>query len=108
MNQRIDGAPVLSERIKAYLSEKKEDHFFFNRKYLLLFHSATTPKAKDSVPGSAYFSKIMRFYEDHYRSGELFMEFLKFDCHDPHCQTCSSWTGVPTMRVPQPVPDRIT
>ena len=80
--ERIDGAPVLSERIKAYLSEKKEDHFFFNRKYLLQFHSATTPKAKDSVPGSAYFSKIMRFYEDHYRSGELFMEFLKFDCHD--------------------------
>ena len=104
--ERIDGAPVLSERIKAYLSEKKEDHFFFNRKYLLQFHSAATPKAKDSVPGSAYFSKIMRFYEDHYRSGELFMEFLKFDCHDPHCQTSSSWTGVPTTRVPQPVPDR--
>ena len=32
--QRIDGAPVLSERIKVYLSEDKDDLFFFNQHYL--------------------------------------------------------------------------
>ena len=104
--ERIDGAPVFSERIKAWLSEKNEHHFFFNREYLLQFHKATTQQAKDSVPGAAYFNKIVKFYDKHYRSGELFMEFLKFDCQDPQCEHCGAWTGVPTERVPQPVPDR--
>ena len=52
---RIDWAPVLGERIKAYLSEDKQEHFFINRNYLLKYHSASTPTAKDTVPGSAYF-----------------------------------------------------
>ena len=73
--ERIDGAPVLSERIKAYLSEDKQKQFFFNRKYLLQYHSASALMARNAVPGAAYFEKILKFSNDHYRVGELFMDF---------------------------------
>ena len=35
-----DGAPVLNERIEAYLSEDKQELVFFNRVYLLQYHVA--------------------------------------------------------------------
>ena len=102
---RIDGAPVLGEQIKEYLSEDKQEHFFFNRNYLLQYHSASTPTAKNSVPGSAYFEKILKFFNDHYKVGELFLAFLRTGRKDEYCGFCLSWSGLPTERVPQPVPD---
>ena len=59
--QRIDGAPVLSERIKAYLSEDKDDLFFFNQHYLNQYQTATSEDSKKRVPGSSYFAKIEEF-----------------------------------------------
>lgn len=39
------------------------------------------------------------------------MEYLKRDCKSIHGSTCSycssnTWTGTPTSRIPQPVPDK--
>ena len=75
--ERIDGAPVLSKRIKAYLTENKQKQFLFNRSYLLQYHTASTPVAKNGVPGAVYFEKFMKFFSDHYKVGELFMEFVR-------------------------------
>ena len=50
--QRIDDAPVLSERIKAYLSEDKDELFFFNQHYLMQYQAATSEVSKMKVPGS--------------------------------------------------------
>ena len=94
--ERIDGAPVLSERIKAYLTENKQKQFF---------HTTSTPVAKNGVPGAVYFEKIMKFFSDHYKVGELFTEFVRTGCEDEGCYFCHTWSGPPTTRVPQPVPD---
>ena len=59
--ERIDGAPVLSERIKAYLSKDTVDLFFSNQKYLMQYQSAGCEVSKEKVPGSSYFAKIERF-----------------------------------------------
>ena len=103
--KRIDGAPVLGERIKAYLAEVKEKQFFFNEKYLMQYNSASNPSAKKDIPGANYFDKILRFFEAHYKVGELFMEYVKFGCASNICEFCVSWNGKPAERIPQPVPD---
>jgi hypothetical protein len=102
---RIDGAPVLSERITAYLSEEQDKLFYFNQKYLLEYHSVSSLEAKKMVPGASYFAKILRFFHSHYKVGELFMEFVKFGCKDDKCHFCRTWSGIPVQRIPQPVPD---
>ena len=103
----IDGAPVLSERIKTYLSEDKPDLFFFNQHYLAKYQAATSEDSKKKVPGSSYFAKIYHFIATHYKIGELFMEFLKFHCKSvgPCCHSCNTWNGPQMESIPQPVPD---
>ena len=105
--ERIDGAPVLSERIKTYLSEDTVDLFFFNQKYLMQYQSASSEVSKEKVPGSSYFAKVERFITTHYKIGELFMEILKGRCKSvgPCCKFCDNWNGPPMESVPQPVPD---
>ena len=103
--ERIDGAPVLGERIKAYLSEVKEKQFFFNQKYLAQYYSTSSPSAKKDIPGANYFDKILRSFEAHYKVGELFMEYVKFGCASNICKFCVSWNGKCFERIPQPVPD---
>ena len=103
--ERIDGAPVLSERITAYLSEEQDKLFFFNQEYLLQYHAATGQDTKKAVPGAAYFTKILEFFHSHYRIGELFMEFVKLEHNDDECNFCHTWSGIPVKRVRQPVPD---
>lgn len=77
---RIDGAPVLSERITAYLSEEQDKLFYFSQKYLLKYHTVSSREAKKMVPGASYFDKILSFFNSHNRVGELFMAFVKFYC----------------------------
>ena len=103
--ERTDGAPVLSERITAYLSEESDKLFYFNQKYLLEYHSVSSQEAKKMVPGASYFAKLLGFFHSHYRVGELFMEFVKFGCKDDNCHFCCTWSGIPVQRIPQPVPD---
>ena len=84
--EHIDGAPVLGERIKAYLFEVKEKQFFFNQNYLVQYNSTSSPSAKKDIPGAIYFDKILRFFEAHYKVGELFMEYVKFGCASNICK----------------------
>ena len=109
LSSRLDGAPVLSSYIHGLISEKSEDHFFFNKEELKAFHNASTATSK-SVPGAAYFEKINVFIRNHYVHGELFMEYLKGACETSTgqlCGFCSStpWVGPRMNRIPQPVPD---
>ena len=58
----IDGAPVLGESMKSYLSEPNKDMFYFNERYLTKYN--------------AYIEKILQFFHTHSHVGELFMEFM--------------------------------
>ena len=57
--ERIDGAPVLGETIKLYLSEPNNQMFYFNKKYLLEYNAQSSPQARKAVPGSAYIEKVL-------------------------------------------------
>ena len=74
--RRIYNAPVLGEFISCTPSEEANEMFFFNKEYILQYNAATADYKKKKVPGSSYASKILRFFDQHYRIGELFMESL--------------------------------
>ena len=107
---RIDGAPVFSEYIHSFVTEKPGDTFFFNREYLKQFQK-TTGSTQKETPGYFYIMKILKFIKEHYRVGELYMEFLKDGCKENNGDQCSwckdaGWKGPTMARVPEPVPDR--
>ena len=82
-----------------------------NKEYLVEYQHATTEGKKKKVPGSGYIEKILKFSEEHYKAGELFMEYVKHACskeQPSRCEYCSTreWTGPPAERVTQPMPDR--
>lgn len=108
--KRIDGAPVLGEYINAKLSVTMDQLFFFNKDLLIEYQNSTTEEKKKAVPGSGYIEKILLFLKQHYRMGELFMEYIKHACtkeKDSTCEYCAShaWIGPPAKRIPQPKPD---
>lgn len=50
VTKRIDGAPILSDFIKTYTSYQPSDQFLFNSEQLQKLNSATTQRAKESIP----------------------------------------------------------
>ena len=106
---RLEGAPVLSEFIRSFLSLKSNRQFFFNKDRLKKF-SAASETTKMSLPGSYYFKKIFDFFEDHYEVGELYMEYKRESCVDKNgtkCKFCddTDWKGIPIERISRPWPD---
>ena len=109
LQRRLDDATILGEYIKAFLTEKSNEGFFFNRDYLTRYMEASETKRKD-LPGHAYFKLIWDFYSAHYNTGELFMEYPKKYCLNKKgklCDFCSKhdWVGPRQEIIPQPVPD---
>lgn len=107
---RVDGAPVLSSFIHGLVSFQSDDHFFFNKKELKVYNSASDATKKD-VPGYNYFDKIYNFIDNHYEHGELYIEYLKGDCVKKCGELCSfcrktEWTGPVMGRIPRPIPDK--
>ena len=85
--EELDDAPILGEYIMVFLTEKSNDGFSLNRDYLARYMEASEAKRKD-LPGHAYFKKIWNFYNAHYNTGELFMEYLKKDCINKDGKLC--------------------
>ena len=108
---RIDDAPVLSSYIKSFATEKGDDTFFFNKEQLQEFAKASESQRQD-LTGYHYFSKITKYIDSHYATGELYMEFLKDSCKGKSakpCSTCTSgWIGPEMGRIPRPFPDGTT
>lgn len=108
---RIDDAPVLSEYIRGFVTEKDEETFFFNKNQLQDYIKASE-SSKENIPGSNYIAKICNYIKDHYDVGELYMEFVKDACKvkaEKQCAACASgWTGSQIDRIPRPFPDETT
>jgi hypothetical protein len=108
---RIDDAPVLSDYIRAYVTEKEEETFFFNKNYLQDYTKASE-SSKENIPGYNYVVKICDYIKYHYDVGELYMEFVKDACKvkaKQQCNLCASgWTGYKRERIPRPLPDEPT
>ncbi|XP_035690603.1 uncharacterized protein LOC118425678 [Branchiostoma floridae] len=109
---RIDQSPAPSKgKTQAFLVEQPDQQFFYNRNYLLQY-TKTAKSQRTSVPGHSYFKKIEEFVERHFKTGELYMEYVKGSCKDLSeeqelCDFCIShnFTGPPPSPVPRPYPD---
>ena len=104
VTERIDDAKAPSGYITAYLS--KPTHMLFSE-------SVFAPQAsmKPNQPGYHYHQKITNFISMHYKTGELFTEYLKGSCADQNGQLCDychehKFVGPVASRIPQPMPDR--
>ena len=92
------------------LTEKPSDAFFFNNEHLKQFQKATDGTKKET-PGYFYIMKILKFIEEHYRVGDLYMEYIKDGCKETsgqQCDWCSTtgWIGPVMSRIPEPIPDK--
>ena len=56
--------------------------FFPNQDLLREFSQKSSELAKAEDPGASYFKKILDFWMNHYKSGQLFMQFIKGACLD--------------------------
>ena len=116
IQKRIHRAPVFNEYIKSYITPK-DSIFFFNKRYLKQYQSATSATGKQNVPGYHYIPKIMTFLERHYRIGELHMEYIKEGCEEKGeiCDRCQEirWVGprfsstLPGPRKSRPLYERV-
>ena len=84
--------------------------FFPNQDLLHEFSQKSSESAKEEVSGANYFKKILDFWKNHCKSGQLFMELIKGGCLDVigelcwHCKS-SDWIDASCSRIPQPMPD---
>ncbi|XP_070539440.1 uncharacterized protein [Ptychodera flava] len=107
---RVDDAPGPGgDFMKSYVTPKQDRQFFFDKPYLDRFTAASKGQKK-MVPGHAYYTKLQQFIDDHYEIGDLYMEFLKFDCIKRlghKCDFCCDrdWVSSPLQHVPSPMPD---
>ena len=67
IQRQLDDAPILGEYIKALLTEKSNNGFFFIWDYLARYIEVSGAKRKD-LPGHAYSRKIWDFYNAHYNN----------------------------------------
>ena len=64
---------MLSEYITSIVSDKPNDLFFFNQKLLHEYSKKNSEleSAKESVPSSNYFYKILTFWDIHHKKGQI-------------------------------------
>ena len=88
---RIDGEPgPAGDCMKAFVTNRKEQQFFFNTEYTQQYNAAKSETRKVKVPGHNYFKKLDDFIESCMITGEMFHEYCENESVDP---------------TPRPVPD---
>ena len=107
---RVDDAPGPGgDFMKAHVTPKQDRQFFFDKAYLDRFVAASKSQ-KTAVPGHAYYMKLQQFIDNHYEIGDLYMEYLKFNCKERLGRCCDfccdrDWVSYPLQRIPRPLPD---
>ena len=61
--------------MKAYVTNTKEQQFFFNTEYLQEYNAGKSEKKKQQVPGHHYFKKLDSISKTCITSGEMFHEY---------------------------------
>ena len=88
---RIDGVPgPADDCMKAFVTNRKEQQFFFSTEYIQQYNAAMSETRKVKVPGHNYFKKLDDFIESCMTTGEIFHEYCENESVDP---------------TPRPVPD---
>ncbi len=73
---RIDGEPgPAGDCMKAYVTNAKEQQFFFNSEYLQEYNAGKSKKKKQQVPGHHYFKKLDSISKTCITSGGMFHKY---------------------------------
>ena len=81
---RIDGEPgPTGDCMKAFVTNRKEQQFFFNTEYIQQYNAAKSETRKVKVPGHNYFKKLDDFIESCMITGEMFHEYCENESVDP-------------------------
>ena len=110
--RRVDDSPgPRGGFMTGYYSQDSGSIFFSDAKYLRDYLDAP-PSKKSLLPGKSYYEKIMKFYQNHFHEGELYIEYLRFNCEGLKGDVCDfclkGWSGKPLSHVPRPFPDGIS
>ena len=62
--------------MKAFVTNRKEQQFFFNTEYTQQYNAAKSETRKVKVPGHNYFKKLDDFIESCMITGEMFHEYF--------------------------------
>ena len=75
---RIDGEPgPAGDCMKDFVTNRKEQQFFFNTEYIQQYNAAKSETRKVKVPGHNYFKKLDDFTESCMITGEMFHEYCE-------------------------------
>ena len=107
--RRVDDSPgPRGGFMTGYYSHDSSSIFFPDAKYLRDYLDAP-PTKRPSLPGNNYYRKIIKFYDNHFYEGELYIEYLRFSCEEligDVCDFClKGWSGKPLSHVPRPFPN---
>ena len=81
---RIDDKPgPAGDCMKAFVTNRKEQQFFFNTEYIQQYNAAKSETRKVKVPGHNYFKKLDDFIESCMITGEMFHEYCETESVDP-------------------------
>ena len=81
---RIDGEPgPTGDCMKAFVTNRKEQQFFFNTEYTQQYNAAKSETRKVKVPGHNYFKKLDDFMKSCMTTGEIFHEYCENESVDP-------------------------
>ena len=73
---RIDGEPgPAGDCMKAFVTNRKEQQFFFNTEYIQQYNAAKSETRKVKVSGHIYFKKLDEFIESCMITGEMFHKY---------------------------------
>ena len=110
VKDRIQDKPgPAGDFMKALLTPREEEHFFFNTNQVRQFMFSSESKQRDQ-PGHSCFQKIGSFLKMHFNVGELYMEYLKGSCKQASGLLCYFCTKFPLYNdlitwAPRPKPD---
>ena len=98
---RIDDSPVPRGYISAFLVDRPENQFFYNREYLKEYLGVTNNQ-KSSFPGRGYFSKLEQFGSLCCEKGEPYMEYKRISWQERNGQLCKFCEKDETTSAPLP------
>lgn len=109
LSRRVENAPGPRGGFMTGLVSYKKDELFFNDELSLKMFLDTAPSKRQTVPGFHYYDQVTKFYETHFTEGELYIEYVRFNCEDTLDSICDfcrkGWSGKPISNVPRPFPD---
>ena len=86
--------------MKAFVTNRKEQQFFFSTEYIQPYNVAKSETRKVKVPGHNYFKKLDDFIQSCMITGEMFHEYCENESVDPTPNKLPKYHYLPVAETP--------